>query len=98
MPRSILGTYERRQPEVRGRIGAEDPRETPRGPHRHRQPDQGREPCPAPAAGNVDLRARQPAAEERTSSWAGRSDDRSIEIDGAGMREKQGRDTVLLTH
>src|SRR5580698_2543155 len=96
MRRSILAAYERIQPEVGGRTRIEAPGKAARRSHRDCQPDQGREPRIAAAAGHVDLRARRPAAEERTGACTGRSDDRPAEIDGAGMSDNQARVSVRI--
>src|ERR1700692_3757216 len=94
--RSILGAYERSQPEVSGRTRIEAAGKAARRSPFNGPPEQGGKSRLAPAAGNVDLRTREPPAKERTGAGAGRSDDRSIEVDGAGMSDNQARVSVRI--
>src|SRR6202051_3208190 len=78
--RSILGAYERSQPEVSGRTRIEAAGKAARRSHCNRQPDQGGKSRLAPAAGNADLRTREPPAKERTGAGGGRRDGRWVEV------------------
>src|SRR6202167_4939141 len=96
MQRSILGVYERKQFKDRGGTRTQAPGEASRRPHPDRESGQGGEPSVAAAARIADLRARESLAEERTSARAGRSHDRTAEIDGAGMSDTQARVSVRI--
>src|SRR5262249_27229786 len=96
MTRSILGPYERSQPEISRRTRTEALGKASGRSHRHGESCQGREPRAAAAARHSHLRTRNSAAEERAGACAGRGHDRPTEVDGAGMSDNQARVSVRI--